>query len=1100
MSFYFDLQLFAETVVKPGEDIKVDIKPGDSVKISGGANFPGSMRFTNDSSAVLHFETLGGFPYAARWVGNPGVGGTFKWVTYTTNGKASATTSYQSLDNEGTIIKQTTQDRLKTIVGYATTDIDYSISAGLLGLPYKTVDVLGAEVKEIIKIRERVLSKNVVLTKITDLDFSKKGTSIAYYSLGRAENSHGGDANDSTKVTVDSVKEDSPDPGLKGIVIRKNGEPYFVANDQAYVKVTATTTDAGVTTLAVNVMRMKANGELVKSTEAWNGTLTLSGVKNSAATDYADKYAVLKYNKSSQAKWHLNVTDAAIGSAFTGLSKEDYIDTADTGNAAVTLKKGTYTIYNTLMKDNKAVGMETRTLTVAGTVDVKTNADGQVTSLTGLDKVGEKVTLKDGQTTTTYEYLGNGYLKTEITGSVKKAYKNVTAAAGADVLTLTDNSWIDYVAGTKTFDFSKTVGDKVLYFALNGKGASVNLKAVKTSMTSVGDKNYVALTVNEAGKVSNVKRVAFFGGETIKETSAKITGTLTMTALGKAMTFSRSEASALDAAATVKITGVAAGSSLVLSANDTITTARLKVNEKVTVNNVVFTAGAAGVLNIKAADGAAALVSGTVKLFGNKDNITAGSTVITSLSDSEITVTATAKGNFTIGQLDDGESFDVGGTIYTKAGKKLYIGTDADMRVYDMGNAKSISSAKLNVNNTRQWKAVAEADKAYGNAYIDLALADEARKSLTGDFSYVMDKYVIKGTKASKNAAVSGSVTDYQQVVGVVETNMADYKVKSSEGQTIKNYIGWSVTGGDGNDTIIGAVKGASRINAGAGENTIKLGKASEIITIGAGQDKIIGYTSGYDFINFGEGEEGEFYYQVKGNDVYLAKDKDAYEKGKYALVQGAANGKRMDVNKHGYYFGANVSGKNSNIFTYRNYEENYYIGSEELTAETTGRDTLKVTEQADSAYVDINLKDDKHFVSIDAVDARGMKAPKGTKAAEIDKYKGVNVTAAATGLRFTGSNFADTVTCGAGNDYIITGAKQGNDVIKDFGVGDVIQLNGLTSKDISKLQTLCNGNTKDMIFSFAKGGTISISSVEGTTLSFSKNKITATSATANNG
>ena len=208
----------------------------------------------------------------------------------------------------------------------------------------------------------------------------------------------------------------------------------------------------------------------------------------------------------------------------------------------------------------------------------------------------------------------------------------------------------------------------------------------------------------------------------------------------------------------------------------------------------------------------------------------------------------------------------------------------------------------------------------------------------------------------------------------------------------------------------------------------------------------------------------------------------------------------------------ATATATKSNTFIYK--AGDYYIGSTETTAtayleakgKNHGLDTLKVAETADKeSYVTIDLLEkgtadkDKHYVSIDEVNASGMKAAKGVKVNEYVDYKGVNVTAGATGLRFTGSKFADTVTCGEGKDYIIiNGLNQGNDTVKSFGVDDIIQITGLNAKTISQLKNkgeldrngILTGNT----LTLSTTGSLTVNHDAGVQLQLSGNTIKAVS------
>ena len=1046
--FYFDLQLFAEEVLldvdtyKVSESIEKNLQGGDTVKIVGksmtdksiryynkwgngtlefvrtkdghgvalmngvisladssvplgskaflqsskdgiGANIQVNNLVSNNAACALILEVINGLPNAAVWQGNPGVGGTFEYkVSY---GKAKPyTVLYQAMNDDGTIIKcvrtgYNAQRKLEKAVGYAVLDADFFKTNGngliALGMPgYSdklfSKDKLSQDVQNIIDAAERTLNGH--LTEITDLDYSKK-TSAALYSLATTptDDGNGGDAKEGTKVSVVNVKEDSDDAGLRGKVVLKDGKNYFVAADEAYLKVTANTS-AGFTTIQVDWLgwaNKNANGALrsyPSELKKWTGTLTLSGVKDKDATTYTEKYAKLKYTKP--AKSSLVVNDAAIGSVFVGWDENDVIETAaTTGNEAVTLKKGSYNIYHTV-KNNPADNAKydntiyVRTVAVTGSADVKIK-EGQLSYLGNFSK-GSKVTLTDKKETISYELKGDSYWKTETINGKKVSYKTA-ATEGLDVLKVSEDAW-SFAGGTE------------------------------------------ALSGTESVKVGNT----------------------TITAAGTA-------------------------------------------------------------------------------------------------------ISVTAKGDsYTIGGIKAGDYFKVEDKAYTRYGNALFTGEGENRRELNLGAGKVRSLTSVQMNNAKLWKKAVEADANYVVENISLAQVDalvaknnKAEKETAAEMSFIHDRFVIEGTKkAARNTTLAETYdADFQHQAGKADTKDKNYNAESATAdQKINAASGWTITAGKYNDTIIGAaaVKGkadeVTTYNAGAGHNTIKLGSAKEKVIVGTegSYDTITGYASGKDEISVGAEGKGEWKYLVKGSNLYITNAEQTLENvdaNQHALLKGAAvSTKAVTINGKEYYFGGvnvnvtrdkktkkvtsiTATNKQSNTFIYK--DGAYYMGSTTTTADDynpaakvkSGLDKLKVQSGADKdAQVNIDLTTD-HYVSIDAVDASGMKAPKGTKAAEMGEYKGVNVTAGSTGLRFTGSKFDDTVNCGEGKDYIIIGKNQGKDTINNFDVGDVIQLNHLRKNDIKALK-----ESEDLRTTLANKYGLTVNVAEGKSLSITNNKITA--------
>ena len=146
------------------------------------------------------------------------------------------------------------------------------------------------------------------------------------------------------------------------------------------------------------------------------------------------------------------------------------------------------------------------------------------------------------------------------------------------------------------------------------------------------------------------------------------------------------------------------------------------------------------------------------------------------------------------------------------------------------------------------------------------------------------------------------------------------------------------------------------------------------------------------------------------------------------------------------------------------------------------------------------------NYSSIEAVDASGVKVASALVSEYGSKFTkvmgGVSVTASETGTSFTGSNFDDLFTLddATANDIYTTSVNQGSDIISKFGVGDVIQLNGLSTADINKLSAYAVAGTLETElgngFSFAAGGKLTLTddaTATTYTLNVDANKKTAT-------
>ena len=924
--FTFDLQRFAAAKVTGNGNEEIEIPAGKTVSQTIRVNGKNqSLKLTNKSAAALHVELENGLPNSARWLGMPGSGSYFE-----ISGGANSYTRYQSLDDKGSLMKMIIKSPISkyNFETYATGQPDYETKNGFMGWGYRELKDCTQEEKEKFSSYESRLT--VTPTKITDLDFNQKGITSALYSLAITpkDDGHGGDANDNTKVTVNNVREDNRDHGLRSIVVYKQGVPYFYATREAYLKVTANTTPAG-SALQVQNMYADNKGRFFPSPEAWTGTLTLSGLKDKDAAGYQEKYASLKYAKPKKTNWHLHVTDISLGSAFTGLTAGDYVETAPTGNTAVTLTAGSYNIYHTAKNADGTNAIEHRSFTIVGQADIKTDSTGHVSSLSNLSGKNAKVTLTEGNLSTIYQLKGDSIWKTETVNGKKISHKTA-ATTGTNLITLSENNWT-FAGGTEALDSEESL--------------------------QVGT-----------------------------DTIAAKNGDITVTANG-----------------------------------DT----------------------------------------------------------------------------YTIGGINEGEEFRTKNYTYHRYHSYLYVHkTTTEVRRYVIGQAPAgrITGAQADIDG-KLWKQAVETSDANAIENIDLTKADALLKRLKKQgqapetLSFIHDKYLIPGKQKAILATTIQAGNDYdenyQHFAGgaLMQGDLLAYAaMDANAGQRIKVADGWTVATGKYDDTITGAAKGSDTINAGAGKNTIKLGGAADTVIIGTegSQDTITGYASGKDMIEIlADG----FHYLVKGADLYLTNAEEtlaSVDGSQHALLKGAAvSTKAVNINGENYYFGGvkvNVDKKTkevtatkaqSNTFNYNASDASaHYIGSTTTTADEyndlavnspkakkPGLDTLKVAGTAGTAQKTINLTNTSKYVSIDAVNASGMKAKIEAKKVVAEANQGVNVTASATGLRFTGSKFADTVTCGNGRDYIITGMNQGADKVNGFGVNDVIQINGLNAKTIANLK-----------------------------------------------
>ena len=386
-------------------------------------------------------------------------------------------------------------------------------------------------------------------------------------------------------------------------------------------------------------------------------------------------------------------------------------------------------------------------------------------------------------------------------------------------------------------------------------------------------------------------------------------------------------------------------------------------------------------------------------------------------------------------------------------------------------------------------------------------------KSKTNSFTYVDGAYYVGNSAADatntlkvttdKNKKTKINTTGTMIAVSLGDTKYDSINVLDASGSAnevvliAKDGVDSTLKGGMYVSTLISGT-GNDTLYGGSGENTFVLGDITA-----NGNDTIKNYNSSKDKLtttdtltanSFGIAEDNK-------NNVVLG-GKVTIEKavGKAITLTDSAGDKTAYIGKSGVANTFIVSDKPS--------DKDIYVGStaadkikisrviSDLTLgnpTAEGDDTVSYTiSKYQGGKVDLS---GTNVASIEEVDASGLKASSttvseyGTKF--VKSFAGVDVTAANTGVgnegtTFTGSSFNDRFTCGTGKDTIKYTAGHGDDVIKNFGVDDVIQLNGLTSAEIKDLSAE-NANVAAVLSGFSSGRSLNITTAAGTTLEFSK-------------
>ena len=292
--------------------------------------------------------------------------------------------------------------------------------------------------------------------------------------------------------------------------------------------------------------------------------------------------------------------------------------------------------------------------------------------------------------------------------------------------------------------------------------------------------------------------------------------------------------------------------------------------------------------------------------------------------------------------------------------------------------------------------------------------------------------------------------------------------------------------GTQGADNITGASHGADYIQSGAGDDTIKLGGATDYVRFNLaadGHNVVKGYGI-KDKILLDDGEDFTVELDTTGANVYLRKNE-----GSIALM-GMGQGQAVSINGSIYHFGNGTLGRNktqTTAGTAFNYQEGaHYYGND------SGKNKLNISKAASQ-----NTADSRLTVNLTVKDAAGMRYYHNVDTVNAAaSAKGVDFTAGDRASCFIGSAYDDTITCGDGRDYITCQAGKGNDTITNFGIDDVLQLNGLTQASIAAIEAY---NGSGSLTLTAKAGraasTITLNDIKANKLTYNAKTKTITGA-----
>lgn len=976
-------------------------------------------------------------------------------------------------------------------------------------------------------------------------DGKKATTNDVFYHLSVSS----ADADTDSIVTSDNAATTFGRAVKDGKFQANAGDYYLKVKSSTTKQVTDkddnVTTPATTTISSFEVYKGNAAGALVKvTTEAYTGTL-----KQDASGQ------IIKYTKPTTGQFanaHVNITDADIRSTFTNLKLGTNADSVTTKAATYTdLATGTYKIYSGTSVD--------ATVAISGkvnvTVEESSNTLGDITGLNNGEKVTithadgsievytgtTPVSVKDPDTGKTTKY---DTLTIETTSNTGAYHKYTGVRVDTDTLkTLNLNGGVNEESGYPTvFEEAITTGiaDKtatetqsivtdfdwtlnkshVGYFAATTTATIP--KSGKTSITATKDARYVKVTLDEddptKAAVSVVKVSNAGESTTAFEDKDKFAGALTITAPDKeGMTISLDGTNINAEKATAKITNLTKGSTVDVSVFEgtksaMVTTAKLANGDQVTVNDDIYSAsGNNATLSIN--DGG--LYSGTVWAYHNVTpsvkvgKYTIANSIGSNLDAGEdiekyaITVTATNGTSFSVGSLNDGDTFTVTDTdnklggAFTRYGNYLYETTDAsNPKMYALKTGTSIASANLNTSASTWQKGYDTKDNAFVTSTVKLSLADkDLAADTTASRTFIRDRYMTTDpTKATNvNATVGTANAAYTVTEGTAygktnETNApkAGYSNKyvAATAQTIEVANGWEVAAAAAGSTIKGATSGKDYLTANTGTDKITLNGAEDVVDVGTnfgGKDEITGYASGKDKLIVDD-NAAFVLSTTTANDVYVAAAGTTAiaDDTEYVLLKGVG-GKAVTINDKVHYFGngkEDTKGKTAaGTFIYE--DGAYYQGN------NSGNNTLKVNTikgkaakgvEGDAVAVSLVAPETgtAHYVNIETVDASASANEVELTAAAA--RTAATATSAGDGYTLKGGTYKSTLTGGTGNDtlwggtgedtFVLSLVDGGHDTVKNY-TSDKDKLSVTTENDAALTATSFTVDGKNVLIGY---------------------------------
>ena len=881
----------------------------------------------------------------------------------------------------------------------------------------------------------------------------------------------------------------------------------------------------------------------------WIGSITLDGTID-MQPGVGTSYSLLNFTLPQSREWLFNAENVALGSSFGNLRLGDKVQSAPgamllrSGTSFVRYIANTAYIAATDTQEFRYKYVSAHKDAGLNIATVAMDASGNL-GMYGLDSPGKELTVISnyhyptsshtfGRTVDTYKvimgnnpYKGYKSLLLQHTNTASNGLRTVRYSTDfysnpnlnlskldfGDVIT--SESYVD-----STFDWTYKQNNTG-YFAVSKDAATA--KAGHTIIKSKDAANkYIAVSLSTDATIYKIQQVQFQPSTgTIVETSSQFSGRLSLSLGGHGLHFDRSSAlsaKSIAAAANISISGAGSLSSIAnLHDGDTVSTITLSKDNSLAVGGMNFFAASKSQLFFKMQGGTITATKGSFSLNPQDElflhgqlNIYDGKSVVPIRARNgviTVTVGTNNKGvtSYTISNLQINSKFSIGDVVYRKTQNNLFrIVNDEVTGVYALGSKTSVSSAVL----ASVFKPVADTftkdatTSPYGLPTVSLTSFDTRWRQLAKTYSAlssydaVVDSYVAATTtqnaKAKMAAYFVGGASAQQTVIGKLEPslliteNTPSYTATANVAQSIQAANGWHVTGSDGNDTITGAVKGVDYIRGGKGDDTIVLGKASDVVSFNLGTDGnnvVKGYTAKDEIVLDG-GNDFTVDLDTKGANVFLRKGD-----GSVQLV-GMGKAQSVLINGNKYHFGNGTLAKNKTQTTAGTnfaYDSGaHYYGND------SGKNTLTISKAAskeataERLTIDFSNNDNKGtslYYNIDTVNANASA-------------KGVDFTAGSRNSKFIGSAYDDTITCGGGRDYISCAPGKGNDTISNFAVNDVLQLNGLTKESIEAISAY---NGSGSLVLTAKSGkltsTITLNNIKASTLTYNAKAKTVTGA-----